>query len=142
MNDKFFKKALIEAKNKNFEAAYTLFHKSHELGNPMSTYAIGTWYLHGRYVEVDMKKAVVFLAKAAKKNVPEALYDLAVCYELGKGIKKNLKQSFENYLKAALCGEQQSIYEVGRCYHYGIGVKKDARIGKIWLNHAKKLGLK
>lgn len=106
-----------------------------------AAYAIATWYLHGKFVEKNIKKGTKYLKIAAKNKVPLALYDLAISYEKGLGIKKNKRKAFKCYLKAVLEGEKKSIFEVGRCYYYGIGVKKDKKIANIWLEKAEELGL-
>ncbi len=111
--------------------------------HPAGTYALATWYLHGTHVKKNLKEGLRLLRKAADLNVPEALYDLGVSYEKGKGwgIAKNEKLAARSYLRAALLGDAQSVYEVGRCYYYGIGVEQDKYIGKIWLDHARNLGI-
>ena len=105
-----------------------------------ATYALATWYLHGKYFKQDLRKAAMLLREAARSNIADALYDLAVSYEEGKGVKKNLEKACELYLRAALQGDEQSTYEVGRCYYYGIGVSQDRKIAKVWLDRAESLG--
>lgn len=91
-------------------------------GNGKAEYALTTWYLYGKEVKKDLKKAVELLKKLADKNISEANFNLTVCFETGQGIKQDLV--FKHYLKSALLGDKQSLYEVGRCYYHGIGVKK------------------
>ena len=107
----------------------------------MAIYALGTWYLFGKFVEKDLGKAFESFLKASNDNHPEACFDLAKCYEEGIGVNKNLNNAFESYLKAALLGDKQALYEVGRCYYYGIGVKKDARLATLWLDIASYNGI-
>jgi TPR repeat protein len=102
--------------NPNLEKSFIWLTKAAEEEEPEALYAIGTWYLHGRYVDKDAKKALSFLIKAAQLNHGSACYDLAVCYEKGVGVRKNNAKAFKYYLEAALKGDKQSIYEVGRCY--------------------------
>ncbi len=110
-------------------------------GEPKAAYALGTWYLHGRYYKEDWKKAVRLLKQAADAKVPEALYDLAICYEKGAGVRKKCERAFELYLTAGLCGDRQAVFEVGRCLWHGIGVTRDKRIARIWYRHAASLGI-
>jgi TPR repeat protein len=42
----------------NTETAYDLLCRASELGHGEATHALGTWYLHGRHVRKDFKKAV------------------------------------------------------------------------------------
>jgi TPR repeat protein len=144
VGENLYKKALKEASkdDPNVTLILELLKKSIAKGNPRATYALGTWYLHGKYIEQDLKKAIDLITKASKNNVPEACFDLAVCYEKGKGIRQNEQKAFEYYLKAALYGDKQANYEVGRCYYYGIGILKNRKIGNIWLDKANSLGIK
>jgi len=136
------KAALREMRRKkpNLAKAFKLFQLALDEGDGMSAYALGTWYLHGRYVKKDYAKAVGLLECAAEKNIPDALYDLAICYEKGTGTKKNKKKAYESYLRSALWGSKRSVYEVGRCLYHGIGVVRNKRVSDIWLDRADALG--
>jgi len=143
VTNNYYDKALVEmAKSRpDMKKVFFLLEKSLKLGNPEAAYALGTWYLHGRYVKKNIKKAVALLRQSAKDNVPNAIFDMAVCYEKGVGVRKNPRKSMEHYLRAFLYGDKQSTYEIGRCYYYGIGVSKDRRLAKIWLDRARGLGV-
>ncbi|MFY0254335.1 tetratricopeptide repeat protein [Chitinophaga sp. 30R24] len=110
-------------------------------GNAEALYAIGTWYLHGTFVEKNPFLAVEYFLISIEGNYSNAYFDLAVCYENGDGVKKSFKKAFECYLNAALLGDKQAIYEVGRCYYYGIGISKNEGIANIWLRQAKEKGI-
>lgn len=127
--------------NADFPSVRLLLEAAHEKGDARATYALATWYLHGRCFRRNLQKAVVMLRSAAARNNGDALYDLAVCYEIGTGVRKSVRKAAELYLRAALQGEKQSIYEIGRCYHHGIGVEKDRIIAKVWLDRAAALGV-
>lgn len=137
------KKALNEAKKKKPDLArvYPLLEKAALMGNGEALYAIGTWYLFGKYLKKNTKKAAQYFLMAGEKGHPAALYDLAVCYEKGVGVKKNGKKAFEYYLQAALSGDKEAIYDVGRCYYYGIGIGKNLKIANIWLRNAELHGV-
>lgn len=142
--EKLYNQALEEAKKEspNISLVIELLESSIKKGNYKAHYALGTWYLHGNFIEKDLKKAIELITKAAKKNVPEACFDLALCYEKGEGIEKDEQKAFKYYLIAALYGDKQAYYEVGRCYYYGLGIPKNKAIGNIWLDKAKELGIK
>lgn len=141
--DRLYRKAMKEvgSKKPKLSIVYELLNKAHEAGNFRASYAIATWYLFGKYVKKDYKKAVSLLNIAKEGDLSEAFFDLAVCYEIGKGVKKNKYQAYLNYLAAAIRGDKQAIFEVGRCYYYGIGVKKDIELAETWLNAAKHFGI-
>lgn len=132
---------IARRKSADLDRVASLLNAAHQAGDARATYALATWYLHGRLFKKSVRKAVVLLREAAQRNVADALYDLAVCYEEGTGVRKNAKKAAELYVRAALEGEKQSIYEVGRCYHYGIGVAKDRSIARVWLDRAKEIGV-
>lgn len=118
----------------------SLLTAAHEAGDARATYALATWYLHGRFFKKDMRKSIALLRKAAQNDVPDALFDLAVCYEKGAGVAKNPRKAIQLYLRAALHSEKQSVYEVARCYYYGIGVQQDRSIARVWQDRAEEVG--
>ncbi|MEA2720308.1 MAG: uncharacterized protein QOJ39_2172 [Candidatus Eremiobacteraeota bacterium] len=123
--------------------ALGLLERAHEAGDARATYALGTWYLHGKepHVPVDAGIALEYIAKAASARVPDALYDLAVSYEKGGVVALNAVLAFQYYLRAALRGDNQSVNEVGRCYRNGIGVATDSELADIWYERADELGV-
>lgn len=141
--DLLVRKALNEARKKagDLKQGYQLLEKAALKGNGEALYAIGTWYLHGKYLKKNSSIAVQYFLKSSEKNNLSAFYDLAVCFEKGVGVKKNKRKAFEHYLNAALLGDKQSIYEVGRCCYYGIGIVKDLGIAGIWLRNAELHGI-
>ncbi|HEV7920158.1 MAG TPA: tetratricopeptide repeat protein [Thermoanaerobaculia bacterium] len=139
--DPRYDESLEKARRKNppLDEVARLLEAAHEAGDARATYALATWYLHGKYFDKNLRRAVALLREAAEGDVPDAVYDLAVCYEQGEGVARNERRAVELYVKAALLGEKQSVYEVGRCYYYGIGVEKNRRIARVWLDRAKQL---
>jgi uncharacterized protein len=131
----------MQKKKPDLEKCFKWLNTAASKNDPEALYAIGTWYLHGRYVKKNPKTAVEYFLKAIDGNFADAYFDLGVSYEKGIGVVKNKAQAFSCYLNAALRGEKQSIYEVGRCYYYGIGVGRNIKIGNIWLKYAKANGI-
>lgn len=136
----FYDRALSEAKKKrpDLEMALKLLERAHAMSDFRATYAIGTWYLHGKHVKRSIPLGTKYLKVASEHDVPSAVFDLAVSLEKGIGVKQNARKAAEHYLRAALLGEKSASYEVGRCYYYGIGFEKDRRVAKIWLREAEK----
>jgi len=132
-------KAESLARQKKYDEAFELLEQADKKNNPVASYALGTWYLHGTYVEKDLRKAIYYLNKASHGEVKEAFYDLAVCYEKGVGVKKNLQKAFENYLTASYLGDKDSLYEIVRCLYYGIGVKENRTFSELLYNKIFKL---
>src|SRR5438046_919900 len=111
--DILLKEALseMEKESPDLKVAYQLLEKSAQLENAEALYAIGTWYLFGRFVDKDPSKAVEYFLEAIKGNNSSAYYDLGVCYEEGTGVDQDEEAAFECYLNAALLGDKQSLYE-------------------------------
>lgn len=141
--DRIYKAALLEAAKDEPDLGYVynLLGKAVLKKNPKAIYALGTWYLFGKFVEKDVNKAFELFLEASHANIAEACFDLAKCYEEGVGVTKSLINAYDQYLKAALLGDKQSIYEVGRCYYYGIGIKEDHRLAGVWLDIASYNGI-
>lgn len=131
----------MEKGQPDLKKAFELLCKSADQNNYEALYALGTWYLHGKYVKRNFSIAIKYFLKSAEGNNSNAYYDLAICYEKGVTGKKNYKAAFECYLNAALLGDKQSMYEVGRFYYYGIGISKNISIANIWLKHAEINGI-
>jgi len=127
---------LAQGKKADFGEIFTLLEQAHASNDLRATYALGTWYFHGRHVARNLRKGVRYWREAADGNISDALFDLAVAYETGAGAPKSLRTAYGFYLRAALAGDLQAPYEVGRLVYYGIGVSKDRRAAKIWLDHA------
>jgi uncharacterized protein len=129
--------ALAEMKKQkpNLLAAFEMLESAHSEGDPNATYAIGTWYLHGKppAVERNTKKGTDLIREAADAGVANACFDCAVSLEKGISAEKNSRAAFLYFLKAALLGDQNAFEEVGRHYYYGIGVEKDRAIADVWL---------
>jgi len=120
------------AKQKRYVEAFDLLREAARENIPMANYALGTWYLHGRHVEKDIKKGFQYLTKASKGDIGDAFFDLGVCYEKGLGTEKNLGKAFECYVRAANLGDKDALYEVMRCLYYGIGVSKNTQLAALF----------
>ena len=132
--DKLYYKALrFSEVSEEWAQLHEMLMEAYIKGSAKAAYALGTWYLFGRYVKKNYKRAVDLLEYAANEDVPLACYDLGVCYETGKGVAKDTQTAFKLYLKAALLGDKKSYQSVGRCYYYGIGIEKNREVASIWL---------
>lgn len=101
---------------------------AHALGDRRATYALGTWYFHGRFFPVDKKKGFALMLQAAEDFVADACFDVGVSYETGAGVRKDKEKAAIYYLRAMMLGERQSIEQVGRMFYWGIGVPKSRAV--------------
>jgi TPR repeat protein len=118
------------------ESALGLLRQAAALGSAEADYAIGTWYLFGRYVPKSLADAERHIRKAAKAGYPAALFDLAVMCETGRGAPKDKVRAFELYLRAALRGDSDAIESVARCVYHGIGTAKNRGLGSLLQDYA------
>ena len=110
-------------------------------GDHRATYALATWYLHGKPPAVDqnVRRSAELLKVAAESGHPQASFDYAVSLEKGVGVKKNEKLALRYYLRSALSGDLDAIGAVGRMYYYGLGVAQDRKVAWIWLDQHRSL---
>jgi TPR repeat protein len=114
-----------------FENALRVLKSAAKAGNAEAHYAIGTWYLFGRVVPKDPRKAAPHLKYAAKRGVPSAQFDLAILYETGRGVAKDKKRAFALYVQSAQNGDRDAIDSVVRCLYHGIGVARSKLVSDL-----------
>lgn len=137
-NNKKYDAALRIAKTvdspKEMASVVKLLEAAHKDGDRRATYALGTWYFHGKLFDKNEKNGFLLMLQAADSFIPDACFDVAVSYETGKGVRKNIKKAGIYYLRAMMLGEKQSIGEVGRLFYWGIGFQKNRDVAKELLN--------
>jgi TPR repeat protein len=89
-----------------------LLEKRHAGGDCRATYAIATWYFHGRFYRRNLRRAIRLHRIAIKARNADAAYDLAVSYERGTGVRQNLRKALALYMTAALLGDEKSVFDV------------------------------
>lgn len=126
-NSSYLKALELELDNaeQNKDAVLALLNKAASEGSSDAQYALGTFYLHGKYVDFDPQKTLDFLRDAADQMHPDALFDLGIALETGKIVDQNLKAAFRCYLHAMMFGSRTAIYEVARCLYHGIGTNRN-----------------
>lgn len=107
------------------ESALNLLKQAAAADNPEAHYAIGTWYLFGRVLKKDAKKAAKHFSTAAAKGSRSAMFDLALLNEKGHGVPKNLRRAYGLYIRAAQQGDEDAMKSVVRCLYHGIGTARD-----------------
>lgn len=118
--------------------AFRLLEEASKAGDYRATYAIGTWYLYGKVVRKNVRKALEFFRTAAENGIPEAAFDLAVSYETGVGIKQNESMAAAYYLLALKNGLPDGAIELHRMFYWGIGVTRNRKVAMVfedWVRH-------
>ena len=118
----------------------TILREAAATGYAPAQYALATWYLFGRGVKRDYKKAFSLLLQSAEQNYALAEFDIAVSFEKGKGTDKSEKSAFRYYRRAAEHDDLSGMTEVARCYWFGIGTVKDCRKAANWYMKAARRG--
>jgi uncharacterized protein len=137
--DPLLNKAKVFVLKGKYAESFDLLNQADSKGDYLATYALATWYLTGRFVKRDSKKAFRFLSKATKGNIKEAFFDLGICYEIGEGITRNPTKAFESYLRASQLGDKNAMDEVVRCLYHGIGVERNRQMSKFLFDKIFKL---
>lgn len=83
------------------------------------------FYLEGKYVEQDYKKAYEYYLKAYDKTIKDpltidnrrfpralALYKLGMCFQEGYGVKKDLDRAIDYYLDCKDVSDISYFYDV------------------------------
>lgn len=109
---------------KQYTEALILYHQAAEEGLAQAQYCLGVFYLTGKAVACDVRKAVQWLERAAIQDYPEALHALGVIYQYGPDVRPNLAKARACYERAAELGLRQSQVNLARMYEYGWGVER------------------
>ena len=125
-----YRKALRFANSSQNSAALPLLESASENGYGPAQYALGTWYLHGVSVEINVKRAADLFEKSVRSGFKGAMYDYAVCLETGNGVKKNLAQASKLYLAAAIARDKSAYRSIARVAYWGIGMDRDLRLAR------------
>lgn len=89
---------------------------------------VGYYYLEGKGVKKDAKKAVSWFKDAISQqhdDIGRAYNNLAYCYEHGEGVECDLKRAFEYYSLAAQNKDNNSYCNLAECYELGKGTTVD-----------------
>lgn len=132
---RFYQSALRLMKQGGDEGeAYKLLVASLKERDARAAYALATWYLYGRFLSVNKRRARDLLIIASNGGIADAAFDLAVMYERGDGIKKDTKKAARYYLRSFLLGNKDSGASVARLFYWGIGVEVNRGIAKEFVD--------
>ena len=105
----------------NYDKAFAYFTTAAELGNAGAHYNLSCLYRLGQGVEMDMKKEVYYLEKAAIGGHPEARHKLGV-YEAKN---RRLERARKHFIIAAGLGHDESLKKLMQLYANGYASKED-----------------
>jgi len=115
----------------NYKNAFNKYKRAADLCNPWACVKCGEYYLYGKGVEVDYKKAIEFFNKA---SLPDADAYLGICQLNGYGVPKNVQQGFDTLTAASHQGSDIASGELGMIYYEGKYTKTDYKEALMYFN--------
>jgi len=108
------------AAEERFEAAMPKLELASSLGSAEADYALGSWYFHGKGIEINVGKAIEYWIRAADLGSTDAMQELGILYERGDCVDKDLEKSAMYFMQGSLAGCPECQYELSRFFYYGI----------------------
>lgn len=139
-------KAAIDAMKKNdVVTAFGLFKKSCEGGNPSGCFGLGTMYVMGKGVDVNLQKAQRYYEMGCSAGDPTSCTNLAMLYNEKTDASRDDKElAVQFYMTACQGGDAIACNNLGFMYANGDGVGKDffkaIRYYKLACNGGSNLG--
>jgi TPR repeat protein len=108
--------------------------------NPNALFILGTFYLKGRGVEQDPKKAAILFERAANQNHLYAISNLGTYYLCSPPPLQNTDKAIELFTMAANQGLATAQSNLAICYYNGTGVEKNLEYATSLFELAAKEG--
>lgn len=137
--------AIDAAKKNDFVTAFGLFKKACEGGNPSGCFGLGTMYVAGKGVDVNLEKAQRYYEMGCSAGDPTSCTNLAMLYNDKTNASKDDKElAVQFYITACQGGDAIACNNLGFMYANGDGVNKDfftaIRYYKLACNGGSNLG--
>ncbi len=130
-------------------AAFALYSHGAALGDPWSTFTLGTWLCQGRGgEEEDWEKGFELHLRAAERfGMPQAAYNVGTHYFSGRGVEQDMAQAAVFFGRAARAGMTQGMVNLGNMYLEGLvprgleGLEGEGvEAAKVWYRRAAEAG--
>ena len=108
----FFYINSIYTKTKYFEKTKKYFILAANLGHSVAQNNLGIFYLDGKYVQRDIKRAILYFELSAKQNNLNSIYRLGMIYYERRDIDKAIYY----FTQAANQNHSNSLYQLGIIY--------------------------
>ena len=122
-------------------AGYILRQKAIE-GDPFAEHELGIRYLLGRGFPPDTAKAVYWIKKAVKSNIPAINFNYGIMLNNGIGMEWNPFKAFRNFEKAAQSNMPAAQFMLGLFYLDNLVVNKNLIEAYNWFSKSSKNGYK
>ncbi len=107
-------------------------------GDRRAQYRLGLLYLRGNEVKKDLKKARIWLEKAAEQGYAKAFYRLGMLHVSKRYGMYNPAKAFAYFRKGAAKKHAESQYSLALAYYKGTGTAQDKTKALYWARQAKK----
>ena len=120
----------------NYKLAINNFTKAAQAGDTQAQANLGVVYSNGEAVKPDFSKALYWLNKAVKKNVPSAYYNLAQMYLQGTGVRVNNEKAINLLVNASSYNYAPAQEKLASIYMLGKSTKQDLVQAYKWYSLA------
>ena len=122
------------------EAAAGLLQRAMELGNQEAMWTLGSMYLYGIGVPLDLDLAREYLEDGAEHDYTVSVLNLGMIHYQGLGVEKDPREAMRLFEHASKLGSREALTNMAVMYATGDGVKKDDEKARELLTKAKDLG--
>ena len=127
-------------KDKDYEIALELFHKSSGKENPAAMNYIGIAYYNGNGVLKSVDEALKWYEKGSKAGNSYSSKNIADIYFDGEYVTQDYKKALEYYHKAAVKGHSFSMIRIAYLNKEGLGTAKNLDEAMKWYKKAADRG--
>ncbi len=124
----------------NPRAAFSAIERAAKKGLKDAMGTLGYYHTYGIGCEVDHKKAVAWLERAAEKDMPNALFLLALGYLHDERymlrLPRDYKKSLEYFMRAGNLGHASAQNQVAYMLYHGMGRKGTEKEIQEWFEKA------
>lgn len=108
----------------NEQEAFNNIQNSADRGCIAAQCHLGVCYRFGRFVQLNLAKALELFVQGSKAGYPEAQAQLGLMYRDGIGVERNLPRAVQLLSMAAQQGCANAQSSLGECYLYGLGLQR------------------
>jgi len=119
-----------------YAEAFKKYRKIAKQGNVVAQQLLGSLYMNGQGVEIDIDKAIYWFQKAANQDEAIAQYYLGMLYLHGNGIERDISKAINWLHKSAEQEDTLAQYQLGNMYLKGTGVEKKYFMAVHWFRKA------
>ena len=132
--------AAVIGKNTDPKVGIQWLEYAAEQGSVKAYNTLGYYYVVGKGVPKDSRRAFYWFEKGAQAGDATAQYNMGLCYWDGNGVPADPGKAAIWFRQAADKGDASAQNRLAHCYQNGIGVAADPEQAVYWYNQAAKQG--